>query len=120
MSSTIRGNSGFDTALPFVTEQGSDTNGYYRKWSNGFIEQWGSVAAGVSGQDSVTFPVPFTSADYAATVTFSTAFQIGQFPSIHYNKSGLTGVNVFKYYRESGNSTTLSANQGFSWEARGF
>lgn len=39
----------------FVIESGSNSNGSYRKYNDGFIEQWGEDSAVTN-----TFPIPFT------------------------------------------------------------
>ncbi|AUR96755.1 hypothetical protein NVP1232O_21 [Vibrio phage 1.232.O._10N.261.51.E11] len=39
MVSRVRGDDDFDTNLPFVTERGSNAQGTYTKWSDGFVVQ---------------------------------------------------------------------------------
>ena len=44
-----------------VTSSGSNVNGYYRIWSDGYIEQWGrTVASGTSSANVQVFPLAFT------------------------------------------------------------
>ena len=120
MASVIRGSDDFDTTLPFVTEQGSNASGHYRKWSNGFIEQWGNVATFIAGAEGVTLPVPFETVFISVVVNFTSAFSAGEFPSIHAIRIGLTSFNAYKYYRGNGSSTTSNANQNFSYYAIGY
>ncbi len=51
--------------VPFTkVDQNVDTPIYYRKWSDGFIEQWqGRWFTNRSYE--ITFPIPFSNTDYA-------------------------------------------------------
>lgn len=45
---------------PYVTQRGGNAaTGYYEKWSDGFIRQWGDLKTG----NAVTFPVAFSNAE---------------------------------------------------------
>lgn len=47
----------------YVVESGNNANGYYRRWSDGYREQWGlCVAGGYPNAETNTFPIPFTNA----------------------------------------------------------
>lgn len=42
-------------------EEGSNANGYWRRWPSGLIEQWGQTAGtGAHGTVTVSYPVSFT------------------------------------------------------------
>ncbi len=92
MPSTIRGDSGFDTDLPFVTEQGSNDKGHYRKWSNGFIEQWITGAASTGGSVN-EYPVPFVTGDVSCVLTSRSAAAFSVVAST--GTPGLTSVTVY-------------------------
>ena len=53
--------------IPFEkVNQNVDTPIYYRKWSNGFIEQWqGREFSNINV--TITFPIPFSNTDYVLT-----------------------------------------------------
>lgn len=51
--------------IPFTkVNQDVDTPIYYRKWSNGFIEQWQGRWVTNRGNE-ITFPIPFSNTEYA-------------------------------------------------------
>ena len=58
---------------PIVVESGYNTKAFYRKWSDGTLEQWsrGVMATGASSgnvQTSIAFPIPFLDTTYALMV----------------------------------------------------
>lgn len=51
--------------VPFTkVNQSVDTPIYYRKWSNGFIEQWQGRWV-TNRSNEITFPIPFSNTEYA-------------------------------------------------------
>ena len=44
----------------YVVETGNNSNGFYRKYSDGYIEQYGFVSVPVDGSRAITYPVKFT------------------------------------------------------------
>ena len=63
----------------YLVESGNNSNGYYRKYSDGFIEQWGiTTIAGTHGSKyDINFPISFKNTNYTFThsiqdMTYST------------------------------------------------
>ena len=52
--------------VPFTAQHESDTPIYYRKWSNGFIEQWQGLEMSNNNVE-ITFPISFSNTDYVLT-----------------------------------------------------
>nr|DAQ13842.1 MAG TPA: tail fiber protein [Caudoviricetes sp.] len=52
--------------VPYEKQNDADTPIYYRKWSNGFIEQWHGREFSNNGVE-ITFPIPFSNTDYVLT-----------------------------------------------------
>ena len=57
MPTILRGNDDFSTENPYVIERGSNANGHYEKWSDGFIRQWGFTLIGKASTEDVTLPI---------------------------------------------------------------
>ena len=88
----------------YVIEQGSNTNGYYRKWSSGTLEQWGQVTTSASsGNVSATihFPVEFVDTAYYIQLTASRNFGVSQ--------------SLAECYYSSGNRQATTAQTTVSW-----
>lgn len=55
-------------SMKYVIDSGSNDNGWYRKWSDGFIEQWGIIkysdSKGERLNQSTTLIIPFTNTSY--------------------------------------------------------
>ena len=45
-----------------VTSTGSNANGYYRVWDDGYIEQWFRTDKGSADRVTITYPLAFTDA----------------------------------------------------------
>lgn len=43
----------------YVVEQATNSNGTYRKWNSGVLEQWGTEASASASNHSVSLPTPF-------------------------------------------------------------
>jgi hypothetical protein len=54
-----------------VTSSGSNANGYFRIWSDGYTEQWGRIDIISNGNTVVTLPVPFVTADSIAVTALT-------------------------------------------------
>ena len=50
-------------SMKYVIESGSNSNGWYRKWSDGFIEQWNVLASNQTKQ-TINLPVSFSNTTY--------------------------------------------------------
>lgn len=58
------------SGLPNVIESGSNDNGFYRKWSNGDLEQYGSSDGTRNGNLlTIDFPIAFASTQYCVNFT---------------------------------------------------
>lgn len=70
MPTILRGRDSFDTANPYVTERGSNLNGHYEIWSDGFIRQWGRLSINFedgTSQGNHTLPISFNNPDEASS-----------------------------------------------------
>ena len=92
----------------------SDGSSWYRKYSDGWIEQGGSANGGTYGSPkSVTFPVSFSGTDYS--------FVISVLTSGGYNSCGAYGRARYTTYATAssymnGNTTTMP----IMWYACGY
>lgn len=78
---------------------------WYRKWSDGFIEQGGYVAGGDSLDGaSLQFILPFTSTNYVFNATISTRTTAATF--VRTNAHSLNSVNVVTGYIAADGTTT--------------
>lgn len=105
---------GNDSLADYVVEQGSNSNGTYRKWNSGFCECWGSASISSGGYTGKwTFPCAFVNKDkivvhmtpvdststawnvnYGATTT--TQADIGRTPSSATNVYYMSAVGTWK------------------------
>ena len=90
---------------------------FYRKYSDGFIEQWGIGTTNASGDTIITLPTAFASGYY----NLQTSFLNNTYPPDFY------GVNIHAYsystvsfYVEARNGQNARVGTGFSWYACGF
>ena len=49
-----------------IVESGKTASGWWRKWSDGFIEQGGSLTLREGGNTTITFPKMYTDTSYTA------------------------------------------------------
>jgi hypothetical protein len=54
-----------DKPKAYVTETWSSGPNWYRKWSDGFLEQGGIATVGSTNYAPLTFPHPFSNTDYS-------------------------------------------------------
>lgn len=73
---------GADGSIARVVETGRTATAWYRKWSDGFIEQGGVFASGGSTTGELTFPIPFTETTYSFI------------PSVSANGTGASAISV--------------------------
>lgn len=57
-------------AKSYLVESGSNSNGYYRKYSDGFIEQWGKCTLNYDNTTTVNLPIAFSNTNYFCTCSF--------------------------------------------------
>ena len=69
------------TNTPIVVEQGTNTSGSYRKWSNGTMEQWGLEASASASAHNVPFPKAFISTAYTVVCSNTSGIQANFMPS---------------------------------------
>ena len=50
-------------SMKYVIESGSNDNGWYRKWSDGFIEQWNVLTSNQKNQ-TINLPISFSNTTY--------------------------------------------------------
>lgn len=59
-------------SMKYVVETGGDSTKWYRKWNDGFIEQWGNIiflqSAGSYTNQTTTLPIAFSSTTYYITL----------------------------------------------------
>ena len=104
--------------VSYVVEQGSDGSGnWYRRFSNGWVEQGGSLGYGnalTPNTNTISFPVPFT-----------------EIPTILIGGAGYKGDQTYEGGIDSNSVSTTSFTylgishdpyytNAFSWEAKGF
>lgn len=98
--------------VSYVVEQGQDESGtWYRRFSNGWVEQGGKVTRGSEDNYPVTFPVEFVSIDYYIT-TGSQNVQGFFTPSVVIAVNNFT-ISGFTF--NIGSHCTV-----VHWEAKGF
>lgn len=97
---------------------GSSGNGwFYRKYSDGFIEQWGIAQAAVSGDSIITFPTPFLNGIY--NIQLSSVSPVYQ--NYFYNISMQAySYSTTSFYVEILNGQTKRLSAPFAWYACGF
>ena len=98
--------------VSYVVEQGQDENGtWYRRFSNGWVEQGGKVTRESEDNYPVTFPVEFASTDYYITTGSENIFN-------NFSPAVVTAVNTFTtsgFIFNIGSQCTAG-----HWEAKGF
>ena len=58
-----------DMAKDYIIDYGNNSNGYWRKWKSGFIEQWGVCNCVIYNNTTinVNFPIKMSDTNYYAT-----------------------------------------------------
>lgn len=90
---------------------------FYRKYSDGFIEQWGVAQTSKSGDTIITFPTPFANGIYNTQLSsFSPVYQTN-----FYNISMQAySYSLTSFYVEIVNGQTKKLSAPFAWYACGF
>lgn len=97
---------------------GSSGNGwFYRKYSDGFIEQWGMAQTVESGDTIITFPTPFLNGIYniqlsSVSLVYQTNFYNISMQAYSYSNTS--------FYVEVMNGQTKRLSTPFAWYACGF
>lgn len=104
-----------NTSTPHIVETWSSGKQFYRKWSDGWIEQGCTVTD--ENVRAFTFPLPFSSTDYtfvaSARLSNTSAADISCAEYLHTRKT--TGVQVTCRWNANDNSGVF-----FSWFACGY
>lgn len=82
----------------YIIESGHNSNNYYRKYSDGFIEQWGtiSISGGYEKSGRVTFLKTFTTlSSISILVSSAPSSIIASYGDLNLN--GFTGYTNCKY-----------------------
>lgn len=96
-----------------VIETGSNENGWWRKWSDGFIEQWGYKPSAGRGTDTTyDYPIPFTTQE--SIVIHATMENTGGFGTESYNRARVVSVTQFQL-RQS-----YDHFAGIYWSSKGY
>ena len=99
--------------VSYVVEQGSDGSGnWYRRFSNGWVEQGGYVEYEKSNAiKNVVFPIEFNSTDYSVSIGTESI------PTLF----ALASLAVFENKKQSNMDVQVgSASVGCFWEAKGY
>ena len=97
---------------------GSSGDGwFYRKYSDGFIEQWGMTQTAESGDSLITFPTPFLNGIYN--------IQLSSVSPVYQNDFYNVSMQAYSYsttsfYVEILNGQTKRLSATFAWYACGF
>ena len=101
------------TPTAYITEKWSSGANWYRKWSDGWIEQGGQTASiGSTSSGTTTFPTPFTSTNYTIVCQ-----------DVLNNGSGKAEANLALPTKNKNSFVLKNYNYGaayFSWYACGF
>ncbi|GEP04032.1 beta strand repeat-containing protein [Methylobacterium oxalidis] len=105
------------SAARWITAQ-SLANPGYRKWNDGLIEQWGTVAGAAGGNLAVTFPTAFTANVFSVQTTVQQATTASTtMESASSNGLSTTGFTCVVRYVSGG--TVGAAGEGCHWYAVG-
>lgn len=90
---------------------------FYRKYSDGFIEQWGMAQTAESGDTIITFPTPFLNGIYN--------IQLSSVSPVYQNDFYNVSLQAYSYsttsfYVEMMNGQTKRLSAPFAWYACGF
>lgn len=94
-----------------IVESGKTSTGWWRKWSDGFIEQGGKVVSSTNGQITITFPKSFSSS--------TSYFAVKNVGSSYDNALNDRGVSLFGYTASSVKTYHYS-NYDSRWYAAGY
>lgn len=90
---------------------------FYRKYSDGFIEQWGMAQTAESGDSIITFPTPFLNGIYTIQLSSVSPVYQNNFYSISMQAYSYSTTS---FYVEIMNGQTKRLSAPFAWYACGF
>ena len=87
-------------SMKYVVESGSNDNGWYRKWNDGWIEQGQDFPNNVPSGTEVFFPLSFSNTDYVIIVSGSNSYNyyISNSKTINSVKIGSNASGPRSYY----------------------
>ncbi len=103
----------------YVVRSNLVSQGGYREWSDGYIEQWGFVDGNITNEQAyqIAFPIPFVAECFGIRGTArNTSQSASGSHQVQEVSVALTGAVVFL---QSDQSTTSDAAGGFRWRATG-
>lgn len=90
---------------------------FYRKYSDGFIEQWGVARIAESGDTIITFPTPFRNGLYNIQLSSVSPVYQNNFYNISMQAYS---YSITSFYVEVMNGQTKKLSAPFAWYACGF
>lgn len=78
--------------LGYVTETWNKGTSWYRKWSDGWIEQGGEFTKARDTNITVTFPVAFKNTDYTITLSHYSRLTSSEYPVCDFSYKTNTGI----------------------------
>lgn len=104
-----------------IVESGSNTNGNWIKFSNGIIQQWGSINNTSAGSVNLYFPVEFIDNNYSIQVTNRYYSNGGTEATkiIQTVQYGLNGQICTIYFRDANGVSQTNQNMICNWFAIG-
>ena len=108
-------------SMKYVIETGNNSNGYYRKWNDGFIEQWGkiniSTTAGNELRTTINLPISFSSTNYIIQIT-AIRIDINPYSPLYSGAYQILSANSFIFRWQGINNSQYI--DGISWYACGY
>lgn len=95
-----------------VIEAGGNSDAWYRKWSDGFVEQGGEVEAGFNKQTTINLPIPYNDTKYVVSVAGKKTNNSGD---IIWSLFGVRNVTNTSFIVLNGGATMPA-----SWHACGY
>ena len=100
-----------------ITGGASGDGWFYRKYSDGFIEQWGRTQASESGDTIITFPTPFLNGIYNIQLSSVSPVYQTNFYNIAMQAYSFSNTS---FYVEVMSGQTKRLSAPFAWYACGF
>jgi hypothetical protein len=100
-----------------ITGGASGDGWFYRKYSDGFIEQWGRTQASESGDTIITFPTPFLNGIYNIQLSSVSPVYQTNFYNIAMQAYSFSNTS---FYVEVMSGQTRRLSAPFAWYACGF
>lgn len=129
LNTVINAVNAIQTATPnaYITERWSSGTSWYRRWSDGWIEQGGMVAytsnisSGKNADMTLTFNTPFNDTKYTlvATSNRSNCYTYEGSPSPYDYQNRFTTATVISF-RNVNQSETSTGTKGATWYACGY